>query len=118
MECYFSDVIGLVCNEFNLEKSTQYHADEYVGVNYEGDMISETDVFMKVGLKKSFPIVVGAVPETSLEGEFCVKNMSLLHKHYHIMLLLISIPPIPLQIFNSLNNSLNDFGDKMQGSSS
>lgn len=63
-----SDVI-LMADEMYLQKGTQYHGGTYVGANNEGELFSGITVFMIVGLKKSVPIVVRAVPETSINGE-------------------------------------------------
>ena len=63
-----SDVI-LMSDEMYLQKSTQYHGGKYIGSNSDGELFSGIVVFMVVGLKKSVPIVVRAVPETSINGE-------------------------------------------------
>lgn len=63
-----SDVI-LMSDEMYLQKSTQFHSGKYIGSNSDGELFSGIVVFMIVGLKQSVPIVVRAVPETSINGE-------------------------------------------------
>ena len=62
-----SDII-LMADEMYLQKGTQFHSGQYVGANNEGEMYTGIVVFMIVGLKKSVPIVVRALPETSVTG--------------------------------------------------
>jgi len=63
-----SDIV-LMADEMYLQKGTQFHGGEYVGANSDGDLFGGIMVFMIVGLKKSVPIVVRSLPETSLNGK-------------------------------------------------
>ena len=63
-----SDVI-LMADEMYLQKGAQFHGGEFVGANSDGELFGGIMVFMIVGLKKSIPIIVRALPETSLNGK-------------------------------------------------
>ena len=63
-----SDVI-LISDEMYLQKSTQFHGGKYIGSNSDGELFSGIVVFMVVGPKRSVPVVVRAVPKTSVNGE-------------------------------------------------
>ena len=56
-----SDVI-LMADEMYLQKGAQFHAAEFVGANSDGELFGGIMVFMIVGLKKSIPIIVRALP--------------------------------------------------------
>ena len=62
------DVI-LMADEMYLQKGAQFHGGEFVGANSDGELSGGIMVFMIVGLKKSIPIIVHALPETSLNGK-------------------------------------------------
>lgn len=68
-----ADVI-LMADEMYLQESTQYHSGEFYGANETGDLYKGVMVFMIVGLKKSVPVVVRAVPEVSVNGEFMIHS--------------------------------------------
>ena len=63
-----SDVI-LMADEMYLQQSTQYHGGKFYGEDTDGSLFKGIVVLMIVGLKQSVPIVVQAVPETSVTGE-------------------------------------------------
>ena len=63
------DVVLLV-DEMYLQKSSEYHGGRMVGKDEDGEFFSGILVFMIVGLKKSIPYVVKAVPEIKLTGDF------------------------------------------------
>ena len=53
-----------------LKKGAQFHGGEFVGANSAGEFFGGIMVFMIVGQKKkSIPIIVRALPETSLNGK-------------------------------------------------
>jgi hypothetical protein len=64
-----TDVI-LMADEMYLQPSSQYHAGTYVGCNAEGKLYKGICCFLIVGLQQSVPIVVRAVPECTVNGEF------------------------------------------------
>lgn len=63
-----SDVV-LMADEMYLQKGAQFHGGEYIGGNCDGELFGGIMVFMIVGLKKSVPVVVRSLPETSLNGK-------------------------------------------------
>ena len=64
-----TDVI-LMADEMYLQASTQYHAGDYVGSDADGKLYKGIFCFMVVGLRESVPIIVRAVPECTVNGEF------------------------------------------------
>ena len=66
--CISQDIIVL-CDEMYLQKETQYHGGSYVGADEDGNFYSGIIVMMIIGLKKSIPVVVRALPETKITGE-------------------------------------------------
>ena len=70
-----SDVV-LMCDEMFLQKSSQYSGGQYVGVDENGTLFKGIAVFMIVGLKKSVPIVVKAVPEVTINGKWLAEELS------------------------------------------
>ena len=58
-----------MADEMYLQQSTQYHGGKFYGEDTDGNLFKGIVVFMIVGLKQSVPIVVRAVPETSVTGE-------------------------------------------------
>lgn len=86
-----SDVI-LMADEMYLQKGTQFHGGAYIGANSEGELFSGITVFMIVGLKKSVPIVVRAVPETSINGEylFFIETSVLKYNNWSPLILIIN----------------------------
>ena len=63
-----TDVI-LMADEMYLQASAQYHAGSYVGCSGEGKLYKGIVCFLIVGLQKSVPVVVRAVPECTVNGE-------------------------------------------------
>jgi hypothetical protein len=62
-------------DEMYLQKGTQYQGGKHIGANEHGEFFKGVVCFMVVGLKKSVPIVVKAVPETSLNGDFIAEHL-------------------------------------------
>ena len=62
----FSRDCDLMIDEMYLQKSAQYQAGEYVGVDEEGNLYKEIAAFMVVGFKQSIPFVVQAIPEVTI----------------------------------------------------
>ena len=63
-----------MADEMYLQESTPYHSGEFYGANETGDLYKGVMVFMIVGLKKSVPVVVRAVPEVPVNGEFMIHS--------------------------------------------
>ena len=63
-------------DEMYFQKSTQYHGGEYVGSDEEGNMFKGVVGFMIVGLQKSIPFVIQALPETTFNGKWLSEKMS------------------------------------------
>ena len=66
----------LMVDEMYLQKATQYQGGEYVGADEEGNLFKGIIVFMIVGLKKSIPYVIQALPETTFNGKWLSEKMS------------------------------------------
>ena len=56
-------------------KCAQYGGDDFIGCNTEGNLYKGAIVFMIQGIKKSFPLVIKACPETSLNGHWLAEKM-------------------------------------------
>ena len=65
----------LLFDEMYLQKGTQYHGGKHICADEDGDLFKWVVCFMIVGLKKSVPIVVKAVPETCVSGDLIVSNL-------------------------------------------
>ena len=63
-----SQDVVLMVDEMHLQKATQFHGGQYVGADNDGELFSGIVCFMVVGLKKSVPLIVRAVPETTVKG--------------------------------------------------
>ena len=70
-----SEDIVVPFDEMYLQKGTQYHSGEYLGQNEDGELYKGIVYFMIVGLRKNIPLVVKAVPETSVNGSLISKNL-------------------------------------------
>ena len=68
-----TDVI-LMADEMYLQAGSQYHAGEYVGSDPDGKLYKGIFCFMLVGLQESVPIIVRAVPECTVTGQFIISN--------------------------------------------
>ena len=53
-----------------LQQGAQYQGGDYIGADSVGELYRRSVVFMIVGLKQSVPLVVRAVPETTISGEY------------------------------------------------
>ena len=53
-----------------LQQSYEYHSVRLTGQDKEGNLYKGEIFFMIVGLKKSIPYVIKAIPETSITGDF------------------------------------------------
>ena len=65
----------LMVGEMYLQKATQYQGGEYVGADEEGNLFKGIIVFVIVGLKKSIPYVIQALPETIFNGKWLCEKM-------------------------------------------
>ena len=63
-------------DEMYLQKAAQYQAGEYVGADEEGNLYKGIMAFMVVGLKKSVPFVVQAIPEVTLNGQWLCEKIA------------------------------------------
>ena len=61
-------------DEMYIQKGTQFHGGKHTGAE-DGNFFKGVVCFMVVGLKRSVPIVVKAVPETSVSGNFIAENL-------------------------------------------
>ena len=53
-----------------LQISVQYHSDDFVGQDEEGNLFKRIVVFMIVSLKNFVPIVIRSLPETKIISEW------------------------------------------------
>ena len=60
----------LMVDEMYLHKAAQYQVGEYVGADEEGNLYKGIVAFMVVGLKRSTPFVVQAIPEVTFNGQW------------------------------------------------
>ena len=58
----------LMIDKMYLQKAAQYQDGKYVGVNENGDLYKGILVFMIVGLTKSIPYVIQAIPQVTFTG--------------------------------------------------
>ena len=65
-----SSHIVLMVDEMFLQKGTQYQAGDYVGCDENNDLYKGVAIFMIVGLQKSIPFVVQALPEVHISGKW------------------------------------------------
>ena len=63
-------------DEMYLEKATQYHNGEYVGVDNERNLYKGIVTFMIMGLKESIPYIVQTIPEVKFISEWLAHKMS------------------------------------------
>ena len=63
-----SEDVILIVDEMFLQKSTQYQGGKYIGAGKDGNLYKGAVTFMIVGLRKSFPFVVQALPEVTFNG--------------------------------------------------
>ena len=69
-------------DEMYIQKGTQFHGGKHTGADEDGNFFKGVACFMVVSLKRSVPIVVKAVPETSVSGNFIAENlMDIIAKH-------------------------------------
>ena len=71
-----SEDIILMADELYLQKSAQYSGGQYVGTDEKGNLYKGVVVFMIHGLKSSVPIVVKAVPEVTVNGQWLAEEIS------------------------------------------
>ena len=66
-----TDVILIAdeADEMYLQESTQYHSGQFYGADEDDKLYKGIIVFMLVGLKKSIPVVIRAIPEISVNGK-------------------------------------------------
>ena len=69
------DVI-LMVDEMFLQKAAQYQAGEYVGADDEGNLYKGIVAFMIVGLKKSVPFIIQALPEITFDGAWLSEKIA------------------------------------------
>ena len=50
-------------DEMHLQKGTQFHSGEYIGVNEDNELYKGIMVFMIASLKNTVPLVIKACPE-------------------------------------------------------
>ena len=60
----------LLFDEMYLQKGANYQGGKYVGETEDGKLYKGVICFMIVGLKESIPIVIKAIPETHIAGEW------------------------------------------------
>ena len=72
-----------MADELYLQKSAQYSGGQYVGTDEKGNLYKSVVVFMIHGLKSLVPIVVKAVPEVMVNGQWlseeifnCISNLA------------------------------------------
>lgn len=66
----------LMFDEMYLQKAAQYQAGEYVGADEEDNLYKGIVAFMVVGIKKSVPFVVQAIPEVTFDGQWLCDNIA------------------------------------------
>ena len=66
----------LMVNEMYLQKTAHYQAGEYVGADEEGNLYKGIVAFMVVGLKRSTPFVVPAIPEVTFNGQWLCNKIA------------------------------------------
>ena len=62
-------------DEMYIQKGTRFHDGKHTGADEDCTFFKGVVCFMVVGLKRSVPIVVKAVPETSVSGNFIAENL-------------------------------------------
>ena len=62
--------LTLMEDEIFLHKAARYQVGEYVGAGEEGNLFKGIVDFMVVGLKRSTPFVVQAIPEVTFSGQW------------------------------------------------
>ena len=68
------DIIMTV-DEMYLQKATQYQGGEYVGADEEGKLYKGIVAFMIIGLQKSIPHIIQAIPEVTFTGQWLSDKM-------------------------------------------
>ena len=63
-------------DEMFLQKEASYQSGDYVGEDEEGELYKGIACFMIVGLKKSVPHVIQAIPEVTITGEWLAEKIS------------------------------------------
>ena len=63
------DVVLLI-DEMYLQKEVQFQQGKVIGCDNDGNLFKGIMTFMIVGLRKSIPLVVKAVPESKIEGKW------------------------------------------------
>lgn len=71
-----SSHIVLMVDEMYVQKGSQYQAGSYVGLSENGELYKGVVVFMVVGLQKSIPFVVQALPEVRISGQWLAEKIS------------------------------------------
>ena len=71
-----SEDIILMADELYLLKSTKYSGGQSVGTDEKRNLYKGVVVFMIHGLKSSVPIVVKAVPEVTVNGQWLAEEIS------------------------------------------
>lgn len=102
----------LMVDEMYLQKATQYQGGEYVGADEEGNMYKGIVAFMVVGLKKSIPYVVQAIPEVSFTGRWLSEQIAdnienLARCGFCVRALVTDNHSANVNAFNSLKNLFN-----------
>ena len=65
----------MMLDEIYLQKEEQYSGGRLIGSNELGELYKGVMTFMIVGLKKSKPWVVKAIPETKIEGKWLANHI-------------------------------------------
>ena len=65
-----------MADEIYLQKYTQFHGDEYIGVDVEGNLYKGVVGFIIQGLKKSISFVIKALPEIRNTGGWLTQHIS------------------------------------------
>ena len=58
----------LLLDEMYLQKSCDYHGESIIGKDEDGNFFNGILVFMIVGLQKSIPYVIKAIPKVKMSG--------------------------------------------------
>ena len=65
----FSDDVILIADEMYLERTSQYHSEEFIGADNDGILYKDRMVFMVKGLESSLREVIKACLEVSITGQ-------------------------------------------------
>ena len=67
--------IVLMFDEIYLQKEANYQGGDFIGADTDGTLYKGVVCFMIVGLKESVPIVIKAIPEVTIAGEWLKDEM-------------------------------------------